>query len=131
MKLGIVLENKESNWTLQRFLPLRESLDITAFIGENNDYEVDAQSLKRQNLTYREEYLWASRSLSEAYRRIVRAPHKQMDYYFSLKRYLQEFDIVYSCDITWSTYTLARSKDPLGFKLCLSWWENILYRAYF
>lgn len=40
-------------------------------------------------------------------------------------------DIVYSCDMTRSAYTLSSLKEQCGFKLLLSWWENIPYRSVF
>ena len=132
MKLGIVLDNKINKWAIQRFEPLRDKADITVFIGEKNDYDVGSIDLSKKNLTHTEEAILAIKEPATAYRRIIMAPYKKMDfYYFSLKKYLKEFDVVYSCDITRSAYTLASLKDELGFKFILSWWENIPFRAVF
>jgi glycosyltransferase involved in cell wall biosynthesis len=132
VKLGIVLDNKINKWALQRFEPLRDKADITVFIGEKNDYDVSSIDLSKRNLTHTEEAILAIKEPATAYRRIIRAPFKKVDfYYFSLKKYLKEFDVVYSCDITRSAYTLASLKDELGFKFILSWWENIPFRAVF
>lgn len=132
MKLGIVLDNKVNKWALQRFEPLKDTIDITVFVGENNDYDVNSIDLKKKYLTHVEEVLLALKEIKTAYKRVIRIPYKKTDfYYFSLKKHLAGIDIVYSCDITRSAYTLASLKDRLGFKLLLSWWENIPYRAIF
>ncbi len=130
MKAGIVLDNKIHKRVLQHFEPLKDKIDITVFKGERNDYNTSIIDLKQHQLRHSEEAALAIRNPMEAYRRIVRAPFKKMDfYYFSLKKYLEGMDIAYSCDITRSAYTLASLKKRHGFKLALSWWENIPYRA--
>ncbi len=132
MKLGIVLDNKVNRWALQRFEPLKTDIDITVFVGEKNDYDVKSIDLNKKQLTHSEEISLAVRNPLAAYKRIVKSPYKKMDfYYFSLQKYLEGFDMVYSCDISRSAYTLASLKDKLGFKFMLSWWENIPYRAVF
>ncbi|MDA8213829.1 MAG: glycosyltransferase family 4 protein [Nitrospiraceae bacterium] len=130
MKLGIVLDNKVNKWALQRFEPLKDTIDITVFVGKNNDYDVSSIDLKKRHLTQAEEVSLALRDIKTAYKRIIKIPYKKTDfYYFSLKKHLAGIDVVYSCDVTRSAYTLASLKDRLGFKLLLSWWENIPYRA--
>ncbi|MEK6679212.1 MAG: glycosyltransferase family 4 protein [Nitrospirota bacterium] len=132
MKLGIVLDNKVNKWALQRFEPLKDKLDVTVFVGERNDYDIKSIDLHKWQLTHAEEISLAVRNPFTAYKRIIRAPYKRMDfYYFSLQKYLKGMDIVYSCDITRSAYTLSTLKDQLRFKFILSWWENIPYRAVF
>lgn len=131
-KLGIVLDNKVNRWALQRFEPLKDDVDITVFVGERNDYDVKSINLNKRRLTHAEEISLAIRDPLTAYKRILNAPYKKMDfYYFSLQQRLKGMDAVYSCDITRSAYTLAHLKDRLGFKFILSWWENIPYRAVF
>ncbi|HBR16446.1 MAG: hypothetical protein A3G39_05205 [Deltaproteobacteria bacterium RIFCSPLOWO2_12_FULL_43_16] len=131
-KLGIVWDNKVNRWVLQRFEPLKNDIDITVFVGERNDYDVRPVDLNIKQLTHIEEASLAIQKPSIVYKRILKAPYKRMDfYYFSLQKYLKGVDAVYSCDITRSAYTLASLKDELGFKLLLSWWENIPYRAVF
>ena len=126
MKLGIVLDNKVSKWPLQRFEPLKDKLDITVFVGERNEYDVSSIDLNMKRLTRAEEVSLAVRDPLASYKRIIKSPYKKMVfYYLSLKKYLKGFDVVYSCDITRSAYTLASLKDELGFKFLLSWWENI------
>ncbi|MEK7828848.1 MAG: glycosyltransferase family 4 protein, partial [Deltaproteobacteria bacterium] len=132
MKLGIVLDNKVNKWAIQRFEPLKDCLDITVFVGERNDYDVKSIDLNKRQLTHAEEIILAIQEPLTAYKRIIKSPYKKMDfYYFSLKKYLKGMDMVYSCDISRSAYTLASLKDELGFKLILSWWENIPFRAVF
>ena len=131
-KIAIVLDNKINRWALQRFEPLKTDIDITVFVGERNDYDVKSIDLNKRQLTHAEEIILAMREPLTAYKRIINAPYKKMDfYYFSLKKYLDGMDMVYSCDISRSAYTLATLKDELGFKLILSWWENIPFRAAF
>lgn len=130
MKAGIVLDNKVHKRVLQHFEPLREKIDMTVFVGERNDYDTGIIDLKKHQLRHSEETGLALRTPLEAYRRILGAPFKKMDfYYFSLKKYLEGMDIAYSCDITRSAYTLASLKERCGFRFVLSWWENIPYRA--
>lgn len=132
MKIGIVLDNKVNKWALQRFEPLKNDIDITVFVGQRNDYDVRSIDLHKRQLTHAEEISLAVRNPLTAYSRIIRAPYKKMDfYYFSLQKYLEGMDAVYSCDITRSAYTLSHLKERLGFKFILSWWENIPHRAVF
>ena len=131
-KIAIVLDNKINRWALQRFEPLKTDIDITVFVGERNDYDVKSIDLNKRQLTHAEEIILAMKEPLAAYKRIIKAPYKKMDfYYFSLKKYLDGMDMVYSCDISRSAYTLASLKDELDFKLILSWWENIPFRAVF
>jgi glycosyltransferase involved in cell wall biosynthesis len=130
MKTGIVLDNKVHKRVLQHFEPLRDRIDMTVFVGERNDYDTGIIDLNKHQLRHSEETSLALKAPVEAYRRILGAPFKKMDfYYFSLKKYLGGMDIAYSCDITRSAYTLASLKERLGFRFVLSWWENIPYRA--
>ncbi|MDP2682713.1 MAG: glycosyltransferase family 4 protein [Deltaproteobacteria bacterium] len=131
-RIAIVLDNKINRWALQRFEPLKDVMDITVFVGEKNDYDVKSIDLNKRQLTHAEEIILVLKDPLTAYRRIIKAPYKKMDfYYFSLKKYLKGMDMVYSCDISRSAYTLASLKDELGFKFILSWWENIPFRAVF
>lgn len=130
MKIGIVLDNKVNKWAIQRFEPLKDKYDITVFVGERNDFDVSFIDLNIKRLTRYEETSLALKDPLTAYKRILKAPYKKMDYYyFSLKKHLKGIDVVYTCDVSRSAYTLASLKDELGFKLLLSWWENIPYRA--
>lgn len=132
LKIGIILDNKVNKWAMQRFEPLKDRYDITVFIGQRNDYDVSSIELKKVFLPHSGEMRAALCSPAEAYKRILRAPFKRMDfYYFSLQNYLEGMDIVYSCDLMRSAYTLACLKEKFGYKLVLSWWENIPYRSVF
>ncbi len=132
MKIAIILDNKVNKWALQRFEPLRDEIDITVFVGENNDYDVNSIDLPKKKLKHTEEIAHALEDPVTTYKRVIRAPFKKMDfYYFSLRKHLRGFDAVYSCDIMRSAYTLACLKEEMGFKFVLSWWENIPYRALF
>ncbi len=132
MKIGIVLDNKVNKWALQRFEPLADKYDITVFVGQKNDFDVSSIELKKIFLSHSKETVLALKNPSTAYKRIVRPPYKRMDfYYFSLQQYLGEMDIIYSCDMTRSAYTLASLKEKYNYKLILSWWENIPYRSAF
>ena len=132
LKIGIVLDNKVNKWALQRFEPLKDKYDITVFVGQRNDYDVSAIGLKKIFLSHSSEIVLVLKNPATAYKRILRAPYKRMDfYYFSLQKYLGEMDVVYSGDITRSAYTLASLKEKFGYKFILSYWENIPYRSVF
>ena len=132
MKIGIVLDNSVNKWGLQRFEPIGDEHDITVFIGERNKYDVSAIKLKKHLLRHKEERLLALKSPLATYRRVLGAPYRKMDfYYFSLNKYLENMDIVYTSDTLRSAYTLASMKDKFGYKLIVSWWENIPYKAVF
>lgn len=132
MRLAVVLDNKVNPWSLQRFEPLRGEVDVTAFVGQRNDYDTSSIDVRKVPLTHLGETLLALRTPVEAFRRNVLVPFKRVDYYyFSLREQLRGFDAVYSFDITRSAYTLACLKEELGFKLLLAWWENIPYRDVF
>jgi len=132
LKVGIVLDNKVNKWALQRFEPLADKYDIKVFVGQRNDYDVSSIQLKKVFLPHSGEFISALLNPAEAYKRILRAPFKRMDfYYFSLQEHLEGMDIVYSCDLMRSAYTLASLKEKFGYKLVLSWWENIPYRSVF
>ncbi len=132
VKVGVVLDNKVNRWALQRFEPLKDAMDVTVFVGERNDYDVSGIDLKKCFLTHGEEVSLALKDPVRAYRRVLWSPFKKMDfYYFSLRKLLGGFDVLYSCDVTRSAFTLASLKDELGFRFVLSWWENIPHRAVF
>ena len=132
LKIGIVLDNKVNKWALQRFEPLKEKYDITVFVGKRNDFDVSAIDLKKHYLSHSREIVLALQNPITAYRRVLSAPYKRMDfYYFSLQKYLGKMDVVYSGDMTRSAYTLASLKEKFGYKFILSWWENIPYRSVF
>lgn len=132
LKIGIILDNKVNKWSLQRFEPLQDKFDIMVFVGQRNDYDVSAIKLNKHYLFHSKEIAFALQNPLVAYKRVLRAPFKRMDfYYFSLKRYLKGMDVVYTCDITRSAYTLSCLKEDLGFKIILSWWDNIPYQSIF
>ncbi len=132
MKIGIVMDNKINKWGVQRFEPLKDELDITLFVGQRNRCETDSIKLKKYYLSHKEEILLGLKEPVTAYKRVFGAPYSKMDfYYFSLQKYLKGMDMVFSCDHMRSAYTLATLKDRLGFKLILTWCENIPYRAVF
>ena len=128
LKLGLVRDNKINQWALQREECLTDRLDVTLFVGERNDYDVSQIRIPKEFLTHREEILLAARSPAVAWSRIRRAPFRRADYYYhSLRKHLQGFDLVHSADFLRSAYSLADLKEPLGFRLVLSWWKNIPY----
>lgn len=132
MKTAIVLDNKVNKWALQRFEPLKNDFDITVFVGERNDYDVSSIDLKKKHLSHKEEIALAIKEPLTAFKRNFSAPYKRMDYYyFSLKKHIKDFDIVYSYDLYRSAYTLASLKKEHGYKLVLAWWENIPFKLVF
>ncbi|HDK41041.1 MAG TPA: hypothetical protein ENG93_00115, partial [Nitrospirae bacterium] len=132
LKIGIILDNKVNKWALQRFEPLQDKYDITVFVGQRNGYDVTSIALKKVFLSHSREIALLLQHPVEAYKRIFRVPYKRMDfYYFSMQKYLKDMDVMYSCDLMRSAYTLASLKERFGYKLVLSWWENIPYRSVF
>ena len=132
MKIAILLDNKVNVWTLQLFEALKDVFLITVFVGERNDYDTTETTLSRHLLTHVEEIGLALHSPFEAVSRLNAGGHRRTDYYyFSLRRYLEGYDAVFSCDITRSAFTLSDLKDKYRFKFFLGWWENIPYRSMF
>jgi len=132
MKIAILLDNKVNVWTLQFFEPLKDVFSITVFVGERNDYNTTATTLSRHLLTHTEEMGLALRFPFTAISRLNIGGYRRTDYYyFSLKRYLKDYDAVFSCDVTRSAFSLSDLKDEYRFKLFLGWWENIPYRSMF
>jgi len=128
VRVGLVRDNKINPWTFQREECLTGRLDITLFVGERNDYGVAQIRIPKRFLTHREEMLLAARSPRLAWTRIRQAAFRRADYYYhSLRKHLQGFEIVHSADFLRSAYTLADLKEELGFRLVLSWWQNIPY----
>ncbi|MBI5788471.1 MAG: glycosyltransferase family 4 protein [Candidatus Schekmanbacteria bacterium] len=129
MKLGIVLDNRVNKWSMQRFEPMKEEIDITVFVGERNRYDIGLMELKKQPLFHAEEILLGAREPIVAYKRFWTSYRRMDFYYFSLKKYLKNMDVVFSSDHMRSAYTLSSLKDKLGFKFVLAWWENIPFRC--
>lgn len=132
MKIAILLDNKVNVWTLQFFEPLKDVFSITVFVGERNDYDTSITTLPRHFLTHTEEVNLALHSPLIAMSRINLGRFKKTDYYyFSLKKYLKDYDAVFSCDVTRSAFSLSDLKDKYQFRFFLGWWENIPYRSMF
>ena len=132
LKVGLVRDNKMNPWTFRREECLADRLDMTLFVGDRNDFDVGPIRIPKQVLTHREEFLLAARSLRLAWRRMRRAPFPRADYYYhSLRKHLRGFDIVHSTDLIRSAYTVADLKAERGFRLVLSWWQNIPYWTLF
>lgn len=134
MRVGIVWENGVSKWMSQMFEPLKDiqGVDLTVFIGDRNKYDVSEVKLKKKMLTHREELLLGFSGLPYSLLRVMRAPFKRLDLYCnSLDRHLEQYDIVECPDSSRSLYTLAHLKEKKGFKLIVSYAENIPYRQVF
>lgn len=135
MKIGIVWENGVSKWMSQMFEPLADipGTDVTVFVGERNKFDVKEVKLKKQRLSHKEEVLLGLSELPGSLTRVIKAPYKKMDFYFnSLNKYLRNYDLVECHDSSRSLYTLAELKRRgAGFKLVVSYAENIPYRQIF
>jgi glycosyltransferase involved in cell wall biosynthesis len=131
-KVGLVRDNKMNPWAFPREECLADRLDMTLFVGERNEYDVSGIRIPHQMLTHREELLLAARSPRLAWERMRHAPFKRADYYFhSLRKHTEGFDIIHSTDLIRSAYTLADLKAERGYRLVLSWWQNIPYWSLF
>ncbi len=135
MRIGLVWENGVSKWMSQMFEPLMDipSTDVNVFVGERNKYDVTDVKLKKHMLSHRDEILFGLAGLPASVARIAKAPFKRLDFYFnSLNNYLNDYDIIECHDSSRSLYTLAELKRRgKGFKLVVSYAENIPYRQVF
>lgn len=126
LRVAHVRDNKMNPWTFQREECLADRLDMTLYVGERNDFDVSRVRIPQHVLTHREELLLAARAPGLAWARWRRAPFRRADFYYhSLRKYLAGADIAHSTDLIRSAYTLADLKEELGFRLVLSWWQNI------
>lgn len=135
MKIGIVWENGVSKWMSQMFEPLMDmpEMDVNIFIGERNKFDVSTVTLKKQRLSHREEILLGLSGVPSSLIRLINSPFKKMDFYYhSLNKYLKDYDIIECYDSSRSLHTLAElKKRGKGFKLIVSYLENIPYRQIF
>ena len=132
LRVAHVRDNKMNPWTFQREECLADRLDMTLYVGERNDFDISEVRIPKHVLTHREEFLLAVRNPRLAWQRMWRAPFKRADYYYhSLRKHLQGFDVVHSTDLIRSAYTVADLKAERGFRLVLSWWQNIPYWSLF
>ncbi|MEK7773534.1 MAG: glycosyltransferase, partial [Deltaproteobacteria bacterium] len=134
MKIGIVWENGVSKWMSQMFEPLMDipGVDINVFVGERNKFDVKDVRLRKRNLTHREEILRGLYSLVSFSGHTGKKPYRRMHFYLnSLDKHLKGYDIVECHDSSRSLYTLSELKRRKGFKLVVSYLENIPYRQVF
>ncbi len=132
LKVALVRDNKMNPWTFQREECLADRLDMTLFVGERNDFDVSRIRIPKQVLTHREEFRLAARHPRLAWQRMRQAPFSRADYYYhSLRKHLEGYDIAHSTDLIRSAYTLAALKPERGFRLVLSWWQNIPHWSLF
>ena len=135
MRVGIVWENGVSKWMSQMFEPLIDipGTDVNVFVGERNKFDVTDVKLKKHMISHREEILLGLAGLPASLKRVVNAPYKKMYFYYnSLNKYLNDYDIIECADSSRSLYTLAELKRKgKGFKLIVSYAENIPYRQVF
>lgn len=135
MKIGIVWENGVSKWMSQMFEPVMEmpGAEVNVFVGDRNKFDVSGVKLGKIRLTHREEILLGIAGLPGTLRRAFNNPHKKMDFYInSLNKYLTGYDVVECHDSSRSLYTLSELKRRgKGFKLVVSYAENIPYRQVF
>lgn len=134
MKIGIVWENGVSKWMSQMFEPLMElpGVDMNVFVGERNKFDVRDVRLRKHGLTHREEILLGVYNAVTFSGLARKSPYRKMHFYLnSLDKYLQGYDIVECHDSSRSLYTLSELKRRKGFKLVVSYAENIPYRQVF
>lgn len=134
MKVGIVWENGVSKWMSQMFEPLAgfPGVDIDLFVGDRNKFDTSEITLRKRFLTHREEVMLGARSFLSSFGRLERGPYRRMDFYFhSLEKYMNGYDIIECYDSSRSLYTVARLKKKKGYKLVVSYLENIPYRQVF
>jgi len=134
MKVGIVWENGVSKWMSQMFEPLAgfPGIDIDLFVGDRNKFDTSEVTLRKRPLTHREEAVLGVKSFLSSFGRLERGPYRRMDFYFhSLEKYINGYDIIECYDSSRSLYTASKLKGRKGYKLVVSYLENVPYRQVF
>lgn len=135
MNVAIVMDNNIAKVDVIPFEIIAETerdMNFVVFIGEKNKHTFSSASLNKIFLTHRSEILLAFSAPFAAITRLKENNFSRMDfYYFSLRKYLRDFDVVITQDISRSLYTLASLKDRFRYKIVLKWWENLPYKRLF
>lgn len=134
MKVGIVWENGVSKWMSQMFEPLKDvpGMDLTVFIGERNKFDTGLVTLNKKHMTHREEVINGIAGIFGLFNKVEKTRFKKMHFYLNtLNKHLDGFDMVICHDSSRSLYTLSLLKKFKGFKLVVSYLENIPYRQVF
>ncbi|MEN2995325.1 MAG: glycosyltransferase family 4 protein [Thermodesulfovibrio sp.] len=133
MKIAIILDNNVSKVQTTIFEHLKSrDLNLKVFIGERNKNDTSSIILDKIYLTHREELVNALSNPFKTINRLLKNRLKKLDYYFfSLKKALSDYDIVYTQDVSRSLYTISSLKKFYNYKIILRWWETIPYKWLF
>jgi glycosyltransferase involved in cell wall biosynthesis len=135
MKVSILFDNNMAKVEVTPFERIAEQTKEIFFeilVGERNKSNISSITLPKRYLTHREEILRGLSTPFEAFRRLRQNPFPRMDfYYFTLRDYLKDVDLVYTQEVTRSLYTVASLKQRFNYKIVLRWWENLPYKRLF
>ncbi|MCX7723681.1 MAG: glycosyltransferase [Thermodesulfovibrio sp.] len=133
MKLAVILDNNVSKVQTTIFEYLKDKgLNLKIFIGERNKHDTSSILLDKVYLTHRDELINALSNPIDAVNRIIKNRFKKLDYYFfSLKKVLSDYDIVYTQDVSRTLYTVSSLKKLYKYRIILRWWETIPYKWLF
>jgi glycosyltransferase involved in cell wall biosynthesis len=135
MNVAIVMDNNVAKRQVTPFeiiTQTEKNINFVALIGEKNRHDTASIRLHKIFLNHRSEILLALSTPSAALNRLKENRFPRMDfYYFSLRNYLKDFDVVFTQEVTRSLYTLASLKERFKYKIVLRWWENLPYKRLF
>jgi len=138
MNVAILLDNNVSKVQTTIFENALKSntynklINFTVFVGEKNKSDVSNISLNKRFLTHKKEFLNALQNPRIGINRLIKNKFSRLDfYYFSLKKELNSYDVVYTQDISRSLYTISELKKFFNYKIVVRWWETIPYKWLF
>jgi len=138
MNVAILLDNNVSKAQTTIFEDALKSntynklINFTVFVGEKNKIDVSNISLNKRFLTHKKEFFNALQNPCIGINRLIKNKFFRLDfYYFSLKKDLNSYDVVYTQDISRSLYTISDLKKFFNYKIFVRWWETIPYKWLF
>jgi glycosyltransferase involved in cell wall biosynthesis len=135
MKVSILFDNNMAKVEVTPFERIAEqakNIHFEILVGERNKSNISSITLPKRFLTHQEEILRGLSTPFEALRRLRQNTFPRMDfYYFTLRDYLKDVDLVYTQEVTRSLYTVASLKKRFNYRIVLRWWENLPYKRLF
>lgn len=137
MNIAILLDNNVSKaQTIIFEYALKHNqynnLNFTVFIGEKNKSDHSNIYLNKIILTHRKELINALKNPILSIKRLKANKFPRLDYYFfSLRKILENYHVIYTQDISRSLYTVSELKKFFSYKIIVRWWETIPYKWLF
>lgn len=121
MRIGVFADKGMGKWLVQSFEPLKDIVDITLFIPENNKHDPSSFNLPKHILTHRRETWLSIKHVGSYLRRWLKDNESltHVDFYpFSLAEHFSSnrYDIILT-KADRSLYTLSSLKERFGYKL--------------